>query len=124
MGYRWLVLFIIAILQKCVASQVPEAETFFFRSTTAVRMNLHCMRAPAASLARFGVGGYLLDIIKIGTLCSCTDSPMIVFHAISEAVGEFYQVGTEAEQLYGVEINPDRREFLNTMVSPPRLYGD
>lgn len=62
--------------------------------------------------------------LRIATMCSGTESPLLAFGLIQKAVQEQYKVDLEMEHVFSCEIVPFKQAYIERNFSPPLLFRD
>lgn len=72
-----------------------------------------------------GVAEHLGDRkLRVGTMCSGTESPLLALGMISRSMKETYGVTIEVEHLFSCEIEPFKQAYIERNFRPPILFRD
>jgi site-specific DNA-cytosine methylase len=62
--------------------------------------------------------------IRVATMCSGTESPLLALDMISRAVQERYNSKLEVEHVFSCEIEPFKQAYIERNFQPPKLFRD
>jgi hypothetical protein len=62
--------------------------------------------------------------LRVATMCSGTESPLLALGLIGQAMKNKYDVGLEVEHVFSCEIEPFKQAYIERNFSPPILFRD
>jgi hypothetical protein len=62
--------------------------------------------------------------LRVATMCSGTESPLLALGMISDAMKDLYGVKLEIEHVFSCEIEPFKQAYIERNFSPPILFRD
>jgi hypothetical protein len=62
--------------------------------------------------------------LRVATMCSGTESPLLALGLICESVKEHYDVALEVEHVFSCEIEPFKQAYIERNFQPPLLFRD
>jgi hypothetical protein len=62
--------------------------------------------------------------LRVATMCSGTESPLLALDLIRKAVNEQYDVDLDIEHVFSCEIEPFKQAYIERNFQPPLLFRD
>ncbi|KAJ3021731.1 hypothetical protein HKX48_007900 [Thoreauomyces humboldtii] len=62
--------------------------------------------------------------LRVATMCSGTESPLLALNLISRAIKDKYNVNLEIEHVFSCEIEPFKQAYIERNFAPPLLFRD
>jgi hypothetical protein len=62
--------------------------------------------------------------LRVATMCSGTESPLLALGLICEAINEQYGVPLDVEHVFSCEIEPFKQAYIERNFQPPLLFRD
>ena len=62
--------------------------------------------------------------LRVATMCSGTESPLLALGMISKYVKELYNANLEIDHLFSCEIEPFKQAYIERNFKPPILFRD
>ncbi|KAJ3287354.1 hypothetical protein HK104_008647 [Borealophlyctis nickersoniae] len=62
--------------------------------------------------------------LRVATMCSGTESPLLALELISRAIKELYGISFEVEHVFSCEIEPFKQAYIERNFAPPILFRD
>ncbi|KAI8904617.1 hypothetical protein DFJ77DRAFT_552162 [Powellomyces hirtus] len=62
--------------------------------------------------------------LRVATMCSGTESPLLALELISRAIKQCYGVSFEVEHVFSCEIEPFKQAYIERNFAPPLLFRD
>ena len=62
--------------------------------------------------------------LRVGTVCSGTEAPILAFGQIAQAVKEAHDISLRMEHVFSCEIEPFKQAYIERNFQPPLLFRD